>query len=668
MASYEEEDLNPSSQQYSQYSNADQSIVPLQPNGVIEQQAQSEENTSTVESQPQQSELERYWEAVKTNPDDFNSWEYLIRIAESADGGLTPQSTQETIANMRNVFDQFLAKFPLCFGYWKKYADFEFMIQGPLEAEKIYERGVEAIPNSVDLWTQYCSFKIEHYPDDIEGIRGLFERGATRAGYDFLSHLFWEKYLEFEKSKEAYDCVLKILDRIIRIPMHQYAKFFDEPISELLPPDQLKQFIAEAQATPQPSTTEGTEDEQPPTEKTEEQIQSEIRTRIYNINVENYMKTQVETNKRWVFEQEIKRPYFHVKAMDEIQLSNWRRYLEFEEGEGDETRIQVLYERCLVACALYEEFWQKYARWMVSKNRIEDARNIYIRATTVFVPISRPSIRLSYACFEEQEGNIEKARSIYKGIIESYDLTEPINILTNSLENTAQLDDKSKAFLSVQHAKLIWHCKGSVEEARQNFQEASSKYLDSKYFWLNYFNFEISQNDSEVETRLKSLFDQIRNTSTLPPETIRDLSNRYLDFLMERGKSIFDYNKVDIESNTQPLSNRTSTSTTTTIDYSKKRSGSEEDILDNNKPTKQMRLDHASTMGGVVDNSNVAAAAGVNTNNSSLIATPTNAVPPYAAAAQPTTAAAQNNYYAAQGQWNATGYPGYPTAATTAQT
>ncbi|CAJ0627860.1 12935_t:CDS:2 [Entrophospora sp. SA101] len=49
--------------------------------------------------------------------------------------------------------------------------------------------------------------------------------------------------------------------------MHQYAKFFDEPISELLPPDQLKQFIAEAQATPQPSTTEGTEDEQPPTEK-----------------------------------------------------------------------------------------------------------------------------------------------------------------------------------------------------------------------------------------------------------------------------------------------------------------------------------------------------------------------------------------------------------------
>jgi len=227
------------------------------------------------------------------------------------------------------------------------------------------------------------------------------------------------------------------------------------------------------------------------------------------------------------------------------------------------------------------------------------------------------------------------------------DLTEPINILTNSLQNVTQLDDKSKAFLSVQYAKLIWNSKGSVDEARQIFQDASSKYLDSKYFWLNYFNFEISQNDSEVENRLNLLFDQIRNTATLPPETIKDLSNRYLDFLMERGKSISEYNKIDIESNTQPISNRASISTTTTtaatIDYTKKRSGSDDDTIDNNKPTKQMRLDHTPTIGGVVDSNS--AAAGVNTNNSSLIATPTTAVPPYAAAAAQSTAAQANYYY-----------------------
>ena len=32
---------------------------------------------------------------------------------------------QDKLANLRKVYDTFLAEFPLCFGYWKKYADLE---------------------------------------------------------------------------------------------------------------------------------------------------------------------------------------------------------------------------------------------------------------------------------------------------------------------------------------------------------------------------------------------------------------------------------------------------------------------------------------------------------------------------------------------------------------
>lgn len=88
----------------------------------------------------------------------------------------------------------------------------------------------------------------------------------------------------------------------------------------------------------------------PISEKSDEQVETEIRARIHQISVDVYMRTQDETNKRWIFEAEIKRPYFHVKPMDEPQLSNWRRYLDFEEEANDEHRVQVLYERCLVAC------------------------------------------------------------------------------------------------------------------------------------------------------------------------------------------------------------------------------------------------------------------------------------------------------------------------------
>jgi hypothetical protein len=43
---------------------------------------------------------------------------------------------------MRDIYDRFLAKFPLFFGYWKKYADLEFSIAGTEAAEMVYSSPV----------------------------------------------------------------------------------------------------------------------------------------------------------------------------------------------------------------------------------------------------------------------------------------------------------------------------------------------------------------------------------------------------------------------------------------------------------------------------------------------------------------------------------------------
>jgi pre-mRNA-processing factor 39 len=60
--------------------------------------------------------------------------------------------------------------------------------------------------------------------------------------------------------------------------------------------------------------------------------------------------------------------------------------LDFEEAQGDIVRIYALYERCLVPCALYEEFWQRYTMYLQSQGDYERAFNAYARATSVFVP------------------------------------------------------------------------------------------------------------------------------------------------------------------------------------------------------------------------------------------------------------------------------------------
>ena len=66
-----------------------------------------------------------------------------------------------------------------------------------------------------------------------------------------------------------------------------------------------------------------------------------------------------EAKARWNLEEAIKRPYFHVKPLEKSQLSAWRSYLEYEVKQGNEKRIRVLFERCLIACAFYEEFWMR---------------------------------------------------------------------------------------------------------------------------------------------------------------------------------------------------------------------------------------------------------------------------------------------------------------------
>ena len=60
----------------------------------------------------------------------------------------------------------------------------------------------------------------------------------------------------------------------------------------------------------------------------------------------------------------MKRNYFHVKALDQKQLRAWDQYLDWQVGQQDYHRTVVLFERCLVPCALYEQFWAKYARFL----------------------------------------------------------------------------------------------------------------------------------------------------------------------------------------------------------------------------------------------------------------------------------------------------------------
>jgi pre-mRNA-processing factor 39 len=287
-----------------------------------------------------------------------------------------------------------------------------------------------------------------------------------------------------------------------------------------------------------------------------------------------FTRTQTETTKRWTYESEVKRPYFHVTELDVHQLVNWRKYLDFEEAEGDFTRAQFLYERCLVTCAFYDEFWFRYARWMAAQpDKQEEVRNIYQRASTLYVPISRPGIRLQYAYFEESQGRPDVAQDIHEAILmrlpghvetivswanlqrRQSGLEAAIEVY-NAQINSQTIDLYSKAALVVEWANLLWKTKGSVSEARQVFQDNEVWYPDSREFWARYLQFELEQpttaeTETEQYTKIKKVFDDMRVKSRLSLSTIKELTQVYLVYLQQRGskQAMEEFLQVDRDIN-----------------------------------------------------------------------------------------------------------------------
>jgi pre-mRNA-processing factor 39 len=304
--------------------------------------------------------------------------------------------------------------------------------------------------------------------------------------------------------------------------------------------------------------------EKPPLE-----LERQMRQHIHQFYYEAYARTQAEVQSRWNFEQAIKRAYFHVTELEDAELDNWRKYLDFEEQQGDFQRTCFLYERCLVSCALYEEFWLRYARWMFSQGKDENTRIIYTRASCIFVPISQPTVRLNWARLEEKLGRTSVAHDIYVSILDQAPGHEETLISLANIQRRQEGNDAAVKLLEDQIAqsnnhvggilvaeqvRILWQCKGAVDEARQAFKDKHAKFSDSREFWLKYLDFEVAQpspDQEEAHKRVKAVYELLRTQGHFSPDVSKELAQYYMNFLLNRGgkDAADEYMQLDREVN-----------------------------------------------------------------------------------------------------------------------
>jgi pre-mRNA-processing factor 39 len=157
-------------------------------------------------------ELAKFWKTVEDDPSDFTGWTYLLQFVDSHGG----------LAEGREAFNAFLFKYPYCYGYWKKFADFEKRLGTRDTCMEVFERGVKAIPLSADLWIHFLNYVKGEFADNESFVRQTYERAIEACGREWKSDKLWDHFVKWELGlqEEAKDFrrVLKLYDQILVNP------------------------------------------------------------------------------------------------------------------------------------------------------------------------------------------------------------------------------------------------------------------------------------------------------------------------------------------------------------------------------------------------------------------------------------------------------------------
>ncbi|XP_012696307.2 pre-mRNA-processing factor 39 [Clupea harengus] len=552
-------------------------------------------------------DFDRLWKVAHDNPQDFTSWTDLLQYCEQ-EGHMTAS---------RRALNAFLLRYPLCYGYWKKFADMERRAGNNVKAEEVCVQGLKAIPLSVDLWIHYINLLLGtlnmNLPESTQRIRSVLEEALEAAGMDWHSDRLWDLFAEWEKEQGNLKAMTVVYDRALKVPTQLYRGHYDKmkthinsnPPLDILSEEEYQTLRAEykqSQAQGEGSNPTEEEEERPPGEeepadnddgKDSEEAVQKMQELLLAGREKIFQENEAEVRKRWTFEDAIKRPYFHVKPLDKAQLKGWQSYLDWEmaeakgEHEGTEgaevtegtegteeaaaeveqeapeapkaeggisghKRVLILFERCLIACALYEEFWTKYAHYM-EQSSVEEARTVFRRTCEIHLPYKH-SVHLHWATFEERHGNFTVAQNILETLEQTMPGLAVVRLRRAGLERRLGHVDRAEtmlteaveqskenpplhAFYSIKLARLLLKLGKNASRARTVLQEAIELNPDNGKLHLNLLELEVSGDPRTNGTGVQQCVTRAL-AAPLSPRTKILFSQRGLQFAEDFGATV----------------------------------------------------------------------------------------------------------------------------------
>lgn len=408
---------------------------------------------------------------LQENPSDLDAWLDLVKQVEKF-----VSIMQKSSGMTKEVLQEVLKEFPQYAPGWRKLADCYNTESNAEMVQCTYEEALKTIPTNIDLWLAFITWKSDR--SSVEDTRALYERAVEVSGKVYTSFLLWDKYLDFEKSNKDWARMEEVFWKVIGTPISKLYDYFSR----------FKNFLET------PGLFVGAE-------------QDFLKRKKLDEIIKVYERTVIENNKRKAFEAAIKRSHFSTKPLDQDQISNWRRYLDQEEREGDPVRIELLYARCLVPASYYAEFWIRYALYLENAKGEQAARELYISANSKLL-FRRPELFIAQGYFEETHGNLVEAEQLYRKVYEKVDrgsleaIFKHLNlekrrgdlVAVDRLYHLASAaadaigDSNSIAFVSMHFARHLQQVKDDLEGALAIYARVEPKTRDKKAMYLAYLN------------------------------------------------------------------------------------------------------------------------------------------------------------------------------------
>ncbi|KAL5053685.1 hypothetical protein RYX36_034367 [Vicia faba] len=480
----------------------------------------------------------------------------------------TEKTYPDNVDKICLVYDQFLSEFPLCHGYWKKYAAHMSRLCTMDKVVQVFEQAVSAATYSVGLWVDYCSFGMSAF-EDASDIQRLFKRAISFVGKDYLCHTLWDKYIHFAFSQQQWISLAHIYIQTLKFPtkkLHQYYDSFKKLLTFL------EDGITSQDNPPRELQSESCFDGEIPMTMccnddkvyciikdmvdSSVGLTSSVALKKYRIIGEQlYHKACELYSKISTFEANIPRYYFDVLPLDANQLQNWHDYLDFIELQGDFDWAVKLYERCLIVCANYPDYWMRYADFMEAKGGREIANYSLDRATGIYLK-SVPAIHLFNARFKEQIGDVLAARAAYIRRCKEIDSDFVENVISKAnmekrLGNTelafsiykealeiAATEEKLQALpmLYVHFSRLKYMSTNNVDAARVVLTDGIRTLPQNKLLLEELIKFSMMHGGKKHMDVIDSIIAGALSPKSdisqgLSAEDAEDISNLYLEFV-----------------------------------------------------------------------------------------------------------------------------------------